>query len=249
MYLKEKTKRQQSLLAQFTRTGDQTIITHLDGIKVQGIRYYRELIFNIIYDGISNAYPITTNFLSERVMMNLTHQFFSHFKCQTPQVWAMPKEFMDYIIQNQTKLCLKYPFLSDLLLFEWAEIEMFMMPDQPFPNFSEKGNIATDKVVLNPEIQVLYFQYPVHILHPRKIKKKHKGEYFLLAYRHPESKQVIFTELNRFAYLIIEALHQRPLSIEELLKKFFNSYSENEEAIVHFIKQAYENKIILGFAK
>lgn len=62
MYLKEKTKRQQSLLAQFTRTGDQTIITHLDGIKVQGIRYYRELIFNIIYDGISNAYPITTNF-------------------------------------------------------------------------------------------------------------------------------------------------------------------------------------------
>lgn len=247
MFLKEKTYRQQFLLAQYTRSGDEKIIDQLDAVNVRGIRYYRELIFNIIYDGICNAYPITTDFLGEKKMMELTHQFFSHFKCKTPQVWAMPGEFIEYIREYQIELCLKYPFLYDLLLFEWIEIELFMMPDKTLPNVSEKGDILTDKLVLNPETKALFFYYPVHLLHPKNIKKKHKGEYFLLAYRHPESKQVIFTELNHLAYQIIRSLNEKPTSFSEIRKQLLASDFQVDENLIHFIEMAFENKIIIGF--
>lgn len=250
MFLREKTYRQQCLLAQYIRSGDEKILDELDAVNVRGIRYYRELIINIIYDGISNAYPITTDFFGKKKMMQLTHEFFTHVKCQTPQVWAMPREFMDYIQEHRIELYLKYPFLHDLLLFEWIEIEIFMMPDKHLPYVSEKGNILTDRLVLNPEIQILVLHYPVHLLHPKNIKKKHKGEYLLLVYRHPENKQVIFTELNYFAYQIIKSLNQNPTSISELRDNFANSnFKIDDNNIVHFIESALENKIIIGFQR
>lgn len=247
MWLKESTYTQQSLLAQYTRSGDESIIPKLQHIKEKGIRYYRQLIFNIVWDGISNAYPILTDFLGEEKMKTLVHDFFTQHPCQTFQVWEMPKEFKDYIIQNNHSVCSEHPFIPDLLLFEWMEIELFMMPDEPLPSFTKQGNILKDKLVLNPEIQILFLQYPVHLLHPEKIEPQHKGEYFVSVHRHPESKEVLYTELTAAAAKIIEHLFEQNLSINELQQLFPNPSLQLKEQIKQFIRTSMNNGLLLGF--
>ena len=248
MLLKSSTYQQQSLLAEFTRTGNEEILKQLKGINHKGIKYYRHLIFNIIQDGITNAYPILTDFLGEHEMNNLIHRFFSNHRCQTYQVWQMPKEFKEYVIQQESNLIETYPFIPDLLLFEWMEIELFMMEDDEIPKYQPTGNILKDKLVLNPEIQILSMQYPVHIKHPKLIKNNDKGTYFVALHRHPETKEIIFTNIDFSSLRIIELLYDEEKNFDDLLNTIFEKPSlKNKDELKKFIRNALETKMILGF--
>jgi hypothetical protein len=249
MWLNKNTYIQQSLLAEYTRTNNEAILSQLIGIKEKGIRYYRQLIFNIIWDGVSNAYPITTDFLGEESMKNIVNDFFQHHRCQTFQVWQMPMEFKDYVIQNRQDLIQQYPFLPDLLLFEWMEIEIFMMPDEEYPDYSEKGNILKDKLILNPEIQILNLQYPVHVYHPQKIKENQKGNYFVLIHRHPEDKDVLFSDISEMSVKVLEHLSEQPLSFSELCEQMPVESLSLKTELRKFLVKGMESRFILGFKK
>ncbi len=237
------TFQQQSLLAQYVRTGEEKILEKLKNIKPKGIKYYRNLIFNIVTDSIFTAYPIMTDFFGEEKMKEIVHNFFVNHKCQTFQVWKMPEEFKEYFLKNRNVLIQKHPFLPDLLLLEWKEIEFFMMPDNVLPEFSELGNLETDKLLLNPELQILSFQYPVHIKHPRNITPEDKGEFFVLIHRHPGTKDVFFTHLTSAAVLIVGALYEQPLSLNEME----NLLPFRKEQMLSILEKALQSKIILGF--
>jgi len=249
MLSKSFTHSQQSLLAEYTRTGNETLISKLKDINSKGIRYYRELIFNIVWDSIISAYPIFSDFLGEQMMKELINDFFMKHKCQTYKVWEIPKEFKDYLIENNKAIIKKYPFLPDLLLFEWMEIELFMMEDIEFPSFDDTGNIE-DKIILNPEIHILTLEYPVHKKHPREISKIDKGYFFLLLNRHPNTKKVIFYEINMLVVKILESLYFEPMSTSNLINLFIkNNLIIERNQIETFIQQSYQNGVILGFSK
>ncbi|MCX7729291.1 MAG: putative DNA-binding domain-containing protein [Bacteroidia bacterium] len=250
MLLKKYTYIQQSLLAKYTRTGNAELISKLKEVKTKGIQYYRHLIFNIVYDGIANAYPIMTDFFGEDKMKHFIEQFFSEHQCQNPQVWAMPKEFMDYFLHHQKEVIQQYPFLPDLMLFEWKEIELFMMPDEPMPHYTEQGRILKDKLILNPEIQILHVQYPVHLYHPKKIDvQQHKGSYFILIHRHPDTKDVLFTHLSLLSVKILEYLFEEPLTLNVLAEKLKLNSTKEHNKLRKFLVQGLEEKFILGFVK
>lgn len=248
MLLEKTTYQQQSLLASYTRSGDENIIRQLKGVKEKGIRYYRDLIFNIVWDGVSNAYPIMTDFLGEDKMKTLVEKFFATHKCSNPQVWAMPKEFMDYAIQNEPSLINEYPFLPDLILFEWKEIEIYMMPDKPIPAFTKKGSLWSDKMVFNPESEVVKFSYPVFMLHPDEITEEFKNEYYVLLHRDFDTKEVLFHNVSELSAKVIDVLKEQPLSYRELEKKYAMTMQQKNHIKV-FLQDALEKEIILGFLK
>lgn len=247
MLLKEKNYQQQSLLAQYTKTGDDKIIKQLKGVKEKGIRYYRELIFNIIWDGICNAYPIMTDFLGEDEMKNIVHRFFSSHACKNPQVWAMPKEFMDYVNNNEQTLIEQYPFLSELMLFEWKEIEMYMMPDKAIPSYKEKGSWQVDKLIINPEIEIISFTYPVFLVHPEEIDDEMKDDYLLLIYRDIDSKEVLFNIISDVVKKFINVLLQEPISLREFENKRERLTIVQKNQLKEFVHIALDTRIILGF--
>ncbi|GAB4202165.1 MAG: hypothetical protein Fur0023_07690 [Bacteroidia bacterium] len=249
MWLNKDTYTQQSLLAEYTRSGDASVLSQLQGIKEKGIRYYRHLIFNIIWDGVTNAYPITTDFFGEEKMKEIVDDFFRHHRCQTFQVWQMPLEFKDYVIQNRQDLIQQYPFLPDLLLFEWMEIEIFMMPDEELSAYSDKGNILKDKLILNPEMQILNLQYPVHIYHPKKIKDSQRGDYFVLMHRHPEDGDVLFSDISELSVKVLEYLFEKPMSFSELCHQLNIESSQLKTELRKFLVKGMESKFILGFEK
>jgi len=246
MQPKNTTHKHQRSLANYCRTGEYTPIP---GVKEKNVGRYRQLIFNNVKGSLESAYPLTHNLLAQEEWEELTHEFFSSHKCQSPMVWQMPKELYEYVLETNYKLADKYPFLIDLLLFEWKEVEVYMMEDiEPYP-FTEK-RINDAGLVLNPEIQVLSLEYPVHLKNAKDITKKDKGHYFVSLHREPETGRILFTNMHYPHVQVIEKLAQEPVNFEELLKIFLQYAPEQEarEALQQFINASLNSKLLLGQA-
>ena len=175
MQLLETTKNYQSALAAYCRTGNYTFIP---GVNEKNVTHYRRLVYNVIKDSLRTSYPLTVNLLSETRWEELVNNFFSNYPCQSPQVWYMPREFYEYIIVNEKALNEEYPFLSELLWFEWLEVELYMMKDIII-EYKSTGDLLSDKLIINPEHTLQQFDFPVHLKKARSISAEDKGNYYL----------------------------------------------------------------------
>lgn len=246
MYQKTASYKHQNSLANYCRTGEYSPIP---GVKEKNVGRYRQLIFNVVNGSLQSAFPLTYNILGEEEWHKLAHTFFSSHRCQSPMVWEMPKELYEFVVEENYHLIKKYPFLSDLLLFEWKEVEVYMMEDvEPYP-FTEKS-INNAGLVLNPEIRVLSLEYPVHLKNAKDINEQDKGAYFLSLHREPETGRVLFTNMQFPHVQVIEKLAQEPVNFEELLKIFLQYANEEQahQALKQFIDASLSSKLFLGQA-
>lgn len=204
MSLKVSTNTLQKELANYCRAEQPQPIK---GLNPQRLQHYRRLIRNIIHENVSKAYPLAKELLSEE-WSSLIDLFFENYACTEPQVWRMPKDFFLFVQQMEEENSLKsnHPYLTELLYFEWIELELYMMEDQtPLPH-SEEGDWENSSIVLNPEARLLKFNYPVHTTTPGQLKNTTKGQFFCLIYREPKEYKVKFMDLSPLPAFIIEQL-------------------------------------------
>ncbi len=247
MLLTDTTKQHQSSLASYCRTGN---LAAIPGIHPENILEYRRLVYNVVEDMLRNAYPLAADFLPREEWEALVNEFFSKHSCQSPQVWYMPKEFYEYLAENDHPVLEKYPVLPDLLLFEWTETELFMMEDKP-AGCSPYGDLLFSKLVLNPEHLFLAFDFPVHLKNARQISGTDKGNYYVAAHRDAEG-EVIFTDCSPALLRILGYLVEKPQSLPELFNRFEEEYQlslneEQQQYIILFLQNAYQHQLISGF--
>lgn len=239
----------QQALASYCRTGEYTPIK---GVRSSSVHHYRRLVYNVVDDSLQSAYPLTHNLLEEEEWDNLVQRFFSEHPCQSPQVWYMPKELYEYMMAVQHPLLGKYPFLQELLWFEWLEVELFMMEDRS-AEYRARGNLRLDKLVLNPEHHLAHFQFPVHLQPAHQITTAHQGHYFLVLHRQPESGDVEFTALSPAFVSMLETLAEGPATMDHLMATACATLGmapteEIRQATLSFFEHALHTKLILGFA-
>lgn len=243
--LDKDTQYHQSALAAYCRTGAYKAIP---GVKTAHVIQYRRLVYNVVDDMLQSAYPLTKGLLTDNEWNELVQEFFSGHACQSPQVWNMPKELYEYVRQQEAHpLLSKYPFLPDLLRLEWLEIALFMMEDKPVV-YNSSGEL----LVLNPEHELVHFQYPVHLKEARQITETDKGDYFLVMFREPESGDVQFMQLSPALARMIELLHGRSMSVAVLAVEICGELQlELTQEILDitklFVDQGLQNKLIAGF--
>jgi hypothetical protein len=248
MAYSDSTQQYQRMLASYTRTGEQT---NIPGTKEEGITRYRKMIYNVVYDSISTAYPLTKKLLHKTEWDTCIQKFFSSHACQSPFLWKMPFEFYGYVKEAEHELQHAYPFLSDLLLFEWVEIEVFMMEDTAI-SFKREGSIKSDSLVLNPATILQYFQYPVYTKKADELTSEDIENYFLLTYRNPNTHVVAYLEVSPMLARMIEYLDQEIQSIDVLIKRFSTETNQqlNNEVknnISIFFENCLNKGIILGY--
>ena len=129
--LQPETFRYQSSLASYCRGGHSR---EIKGINQNNVKQYRRLVYNVVDDMLQSAFPITYDFVDEDEWNYLVNDFFSSHSCQSPQAWYMPKEFYGYLEKAENPIAKKYPFLLELLWFEWLEVELFMMANKTASN-------------------------------------------------------------------------------------------------------------------
>lgn len=247
--LKDETYSQQSKLASYCRTGETP--DGLLGINKDNLYQYRRLVYNIASDILETAYPITFSYLEKDVWDELVKDYFSNHKCQTAQVWRMPLEFYEYCKTNDIGSRLNIPFLNDLLLFEWLELEVHTMEDQPYPSFTSEGNWLYNRIAINPEYKLIPLEYPVHTTPPSTELLEKKGNYFLLIYREKETGNVQFIDLSVLYTYLLENIANGSL-LEDVLKEADTVFQLDnlellKERALDFIEDLRERKFILGF--
>jgi uncharacterized protein len=243
--LNKDTRYYQSSLADYCRTGSYQAIP---GVKTPHVSQYRRLVYNVVDDMLQSAYPLTKGLLREEEWDELVQEFFSGHACQSPQVWYMPKELYEYLVQQEIHpLLVKYPFLPDLLRLEWLEIALFMMEDRP-----ATCNANGERLVLNPEHELVHLQYPVHFKEAKRIRGTDKGDYFLVMFREPDSGDVQFMQLSPALARMIELLEEKPMSIAaltaEICRELRLEITQDIQAMTQlFVDQGLQNKLIMGF--
>ena len=248
MLLLDNTKKNQSALAQYCRTGENPGIK---GVNEKNLPHYRRLIYNVFESNLSSAYPLTKKLLQKVEWNGLVSDFVAYHASITPQVWYMPKEFAEYVRNDEFGIIKKYRFLPELLLFEWLEVEIYMMEDI-HTDYSDFGDIEKDKLVLNPEMHLQHFSYPVHKKNAGKITEEEKGNYFLSLHRQPGSGKVLFTALSPVLLRILEYLSSENLNLNDISEKLkiefnisFNGQIKN--GLISFINNSLKSRLILGF--
>ena len=236
MITQKPTFQYQVSLANYCRNG---ALENIPGVT-KNISHYRRLVFNNVLDSLSAAYPLTENLLEDE-WEALVHRFFATHKLQSPQIWHMPKEIIDYVNCYEKELIMKYPFLPNSLVFEWLEIEVFMMPDIDFPK------VATDKLFCNPEIRFAEFQFPVHLKKAEQITPNDEGTYYVAIYRNPDTKAVSFTNLSLLAFTLLKEYFVEPISKEEIFNLIpKEATNETKNQLNDFIEKCITNQLLLN---
>ncbi len=248
MNLRKETISNMELLGDYCRTGQEQDVS---GITPGRLHHYRRLVSNVVNDTLRTAFPISVAALGEDAWQKLVNDFFSSGLPQTPQVWKLPLEFYQYHAGQKTGNKMNFPFLDDLLYFEWMEIEIHTMPDRPYPDFVSEGDLFRNILVFNPEYEIIQLEYPVHTLPVREAIHM-KGDYFALLYRLPESGHVQFLSLSALNVYIITRLQEEKLALDRIKHEFarvagIESGKYLDEALKLFLGDLLERKMILGY--
>jgi hypothetical protein len=250
MLLKEETKKLQSRLADYCRTGELSLSSE---VNQKHVRHYRRLVYNIIDDILESAFPIFFEYASDEMWDGMVHDFFSNHNCQTPQVWKLPGEFYAYACAQHWKEKYELPFLEDLLLFEWIEMDIHTMKDEAYPSFKTQGDWMKDHIALNPEYRILSTVYPVHTTAPDLFTEQSKGQYFILIFRQPETGSVQFLDISVLYALMIEKIEEAK-NLEEILDELQTIFSlpdktEAQKHLTIFLEDMRSKGFVLGFQK
>jgi len=247
LYTKETYNLEKSL-SNWCRTGEQV---SLKASREDGLIQYRRLFRNNIHNTLVQAFPIAYEVLSEDEWTELVDMFFANKDVKDGRLWLMPRDFYEFVREEGFVEKYNKPWLNDLLLFEWVEIEVHTMADVPKEPCLKKGDLMDDVIEINPEFRLVQLEYPVHLYAVEKAVDK-KGIWFLLTYRDPESFLVRFSNLHPLAAVIFEKIRIEQKTLNQILIEFESTGqplgNKQKEEIVTFVKLMFDEKVFTGFA-
>ncbi len=239
----------QNRVARYCKTG---IEEDIPGVAKDRLHNYRRLIYNIVDDTMTTAFPITKEWLSKEEWDLLVSDFLATHPAQTPQVWKLPSEFYSFVKLKDYANKFNKEALNDLLFIEWIEIEVHTTPDITLPKYKMQGNVLTGKLVLNPHFRLIQLTYPVHIHHADKASEN-IGNWYVLVYRNQETNAVHFMQLSQLHAFIIEQLTNNLVSLSDLIPMINTAFGIDDEATLlshlkPFIKNLITKTVILGYS-
>lgn len=243
------TLKNQLELAEYCKTGE---IPQLDGVTPNRINHYRRLIFNIALETLSSAYPISKDLLGDETWRTMVDLFYKNTTCTSPYVWKMPQDFYEFFTKETNFLTENelYPFLSDLILFELIELEMYMMEDIPVLGVKNEGSFQESKIILHPESKIILLNYPVHTTPPAQISSENKGQFYCLCFREPIDRKILFIDLSPFFAFVIEQLFNN-LTLVEITQQAAESIGMTAddlmEQTIPFIEHLDSKGFVIGY--
>lgn len=134
-----------------------------------GIALYARLIANGRRDLFSSIYPLTETLLGKK-FASLIEDFRESNKAPHYNFNRQAQGLADFVRSNQAQYATRYPFLPDLLRYEWLELQVMEHED----DLPEGQIVARDAdtpqqyaaraVNLNPTLQAVDFAYPIQDL-------------------------------------------------------------------------------------
>lgn len=212
----------QQVQQQFCQVIRQADPAQLPQLQPERLQLYRELLLNNITSFIDNVYPIAKSLLPESLWQQLIHDFFAQEQCQSPFYNEISLQFRDYLNREQHATLEQYPWLAELLQYEWLELylDTIELSDRTLEN-SEQWQLTT-------QIWVLVYQYPVYQWQAgMSIDECQPQPSAIMAWRDAQD-QIRVDVLHPVMAILIEQLSQAPQSTEQLtqvLEQYFPEWN------------------------
>ncbi len=247
LYTKETYELEEKLVT-WCRTGE---VVSLPVSREDGLKQYRRLFRNNIHNTLVQAFPIAFEVLAENEWKIMVDDFFAGKNIADGRLWLMPRDFCHFVEENGFAAIYNKPWLNDLLLFEWIEIEVHTMADISKEPCLKTGDLMNDVIEINPEFRLVQLEYPVHLYAVEESESK-KGTWFLLTYRNPDTFLVRFSNLHPLAVVVFEKIRTESKSIKHIINEFSAAngkpLSKNQrKEILDFMQLMFSEKVFLGF--
>ncbi|MCK5824665.1 MAG: putative DNA-binding domain-containing protein [Ichthyobacteriaceae bacterium] len=238
----------QDSMGHYMLTGD---TMKFNNSKEEGLKAYRDLIFNNFEGSIETAFPIFNKILSNKEWELVVADFFENNKSQYNELWKLPKEFVEYFEDKKYAEAFNKPYLNNLLSFEWMEVEVFNMSDVDFPEYKKEGNINTDVLVVNPEYSMDVYDYPIHKINIEK-KELDKIQTIIITYRNIKTKNAEYVSLSVLDAFIFEQIIESKISFNKaisIVEKQLNEKLPNDVVSVSekMFEELLSNSLFLGY--
>ena len=173
---------------------------------------YRELVFSGMLDVLQSICPVARGILTEEEWQRVLHEFLRKAPPRSVVIRQLPFEASQYLKSHSHCLSESYPWLGELMEYEYLEVAVRFAPEQ-----SSVGPAGTWS--LNPAHALGQYTWPVHFISETRHNPESlpRGEYFLFLWRHPESLQVKFMEVNPLVAALFRTLQSGPAEEGALL--------------------------------
>jgi hypothetical protein len=178
-----------------------------DRVSPQRMAVYEELVYNNIDELLKNAFPVLHAVSSSDSWQHRVRDFLAYHRARTPLFPEVPREFLSYLEQRRTTPKGEFPFLLELMHYEWLELALAISDAQwNESTIDPAGDLLEGKPVLSPLVHFHCYRYPVHRIGPDFTPKQPDASpTCLLVYRNRED-QVGFMSINPITGLLLERL-------------------------------------------
>lgn len=232
----------QALVLPATEDANQDL-SALQGVEARRLALYQELMFNTVAESLQSIYPYTYQFMSAngrdaKIWEALVEDYRRAYPNPSHKLMGAVEHFPEFLSQQEDWLA-QYPFLSELALYEWLEMQVLNLPDSHPPMAHPHGLPSLDELahyapVWNPSRVLQHFEYPipelitliqthVELENPSNAEAELKTEpqpLDILIYRDPHLLHVRFFCLNGLTNLLIQLSTAQPgVAYREILEQ------------------------------
>jgi len=205
----------------------------LAGVPDERMAVYEEIVFNNLFESVSACFPVARKVLGKRRWLKLNQAFMRDYSADSPLFRSIPAQFLEFLRLPETGLPQLPPYFSSLCHYEWVELSVASTQAAAIQAVQPAGDLANEKPVFSPSMQLLDYEYAVHRISPRH-KPRQPESTQLLVFRNADD-HVKFIELNAVTYRLVSLLQNQPLSGKQALTLLANELQHPQpESIIEF---------------
>lgn len=188
------------------------------GVPARRMRVYEELLFNNLEGFLLACFPVTRRILGARAWRTTVRAFFRTHRCTSPLFRDIPEAFLTWMGQSGVQTFPQYPFLVELMHYEWLELRVETTPAGIDPSaLDPDGDLMAGRPVVNPTLEIGCYAFPVHRIGPRfKPTAADGAEYCYLVYRDGD-EDVRFLAVNPLTAGLVALLREAPVTGRDAL--------------------------------
>lgn len=200
------------------------------GVNARRMRVYEKLLLNNVEGFLLACYPVSRALLRVRRWNKLVRSFFHEYRSHSPLFRDIPKAFLDWMSSGAQDLADDFPFLLELMHYEWLELAVSTDPATlAMPDVEPHGDLWQGEPVLNPTAQLGCYRYPLHRISPKfRPKQSDAGLFCYLLYR-DEAHVVRFVQMTPFTAALIESLQAARVTGHELVQGLLSQLPNADE--------------------
>ncbi|OOZ13923.1 hypothetical protein BOW35_09750 [Solemya velum gill symbiont] len=222
------------------------------GVPHERLEAYRELFFNNVRGILESAFPVIHEILPTELSETLARRFFREHSSHTPEFPRFPREFLLWLEQREMAEEGEPPFLYQLALWEWTELDVLLDPAAEPQPAGAMDDVLAQVPLLAPTLQLHAFDYPVHRISADFIPEEPlETQVYLVAFRTPD-EGIEFIELNQASAALVQVMLESPGKTgEEYLRALAElmGYADAEQLLGfgrEFFNDLYQQGVLVG---